>query len=180
MSTKDIAVIALFAALTAALALFPPITVPGINVPITAQTLGVMLAGSILGARRGFLAMLLFLGLVAIGLPVLSGGRGGLGVFAGPTAGFLVAWPLGAYVVGLLAERLRTGAVALFLANIVGGIGVVYALGIAWLVLGFGTPIVAAATGSAAFVPGDLIKAVVAAAVALQVRRAFPQIAMRG
>jgi biotin transport system substrate-specific component len=105
MTTKDIAYIALFAALTAALAVFPPITIPGINVPITAQTLGVMLAGSILGARRGGLSLLLFLGLVAAGLPVLAGGRGGLSVFAGPTAGFLGAWPPAAFVIVALVER---------------------------------------------------------------------------
>lgn len=179
MTTKDIAYVALFAALTAALALFPPITIPAINVPVTAQTLGVMLAGSILGARRGGLSMLLFLGLVAAGLPVLAGGRGGLSVFAGPTAGFLVAWPLAAFVVGALVERVwrRLTVVTAFLANLVGGIAVIYALGIAWLVAGFGVDPVAATTGSAAFIPGDLIKAGVAAAVAVTVKRAYPLIA---
>jgi biotin transport system substrate-specific component len=179
MATKDIAYIALFAALTAALALFPPITVPLINVPITAQTLGVMLAGSILGAKRGGLALLLFLGLVAIGLPVLAGGRGGLSVFAGPTAGFLLAWPLGAFVVGVLVERIwpRLNLATAFVANLVGGIAVIYGFGIAWLVLGFGLDVVAAATGSAAFVPGDLIKAGIAASVAVTVKRAYPLIA---
>lgn len=179
MTTKDIATIALFAALTAALALFPPITIPAINVPITAQTLGVMLAGSILGARRGGLALLLFLGLVAVGLPVLSGGRGGLAVFAGPTAGFLLAWPIGAFVIGLLVERTwsRLTLPVAVLANLVGGVAVIYGFGIAWLVVGFGTDPVTALTGSASFIPGDLVKAVVAGLVAVQVRRAFPQIA---
>ena len=85
MKTKDLAYIALFAAITAVLGLVPAVQVG--PVPITAQTLGVMLAGSILGARRGFLSQLLFLVLVAIGLPVLPGGGGGLAVFAGATAG---------------------------------------------------------------------------------------------
>ena len=82
MKTKDLAYIALFAAITAVLGLLPAIPVPAVPVPITAQTLGVMLAGAVLGARRGFLALLLFLVLVAVGLPVLAGGRGGLAVFA--------------------------------------------------------------------------------------------------
>lgn len=70
---REIALIALFAALTAALGLMPPISL-GFGVPITAQTLGVMLSGAVLGARRGALAMLLLLLLIALGLPLLSGG----------------------------------------------------------------------------------------------------------
>ena len=85
MTTRDIVLIALFAALTAALGLFPPIYV--FAVPITAQTLGVMLAGSVLGSKRGGLAMLLFLVLVAVGAPILAGGRGGFGIFASPSGG---------------------------------------------------------------------------------------------
>lgn len=179
MTTRDLTAIALFAALTAALAIVPPITIPVLAVPITAQTLGVMLAGSILGAKRGALSMLLLLALVAVGLPVLAGGRGGLSVFAGPTAGFLVAWPLGAFVIGLLTERVyaRLGHVSSFLINLLGGVVVIYALGIAWLVAGFGVAPATAIAGSAAFIPGDLIKAGIAAIVALRVRRAYPMIA---
>ena len=107
MSTKDTVYIALFAALTAALGLFPPIVMPiAAGVPITAQTLGVMLAGGVLGAKRGALAMLLFLVLVAIGLPLLAGGRGGPAVFVGPSGGFLVGWVVAAYVIGRLDRAL--------------------------------------------------------------------------
>ena len=76
--------------MVAALGLVPAFTPPGFAVPITAQSLGVMLAGSILGARRGALSLVLLLVLVAVGLPLLAGGRGGLGVFAGPSVGFLL------------------------------------------------------------------------------------------
>ena len=78
MNTRDLVLIALFAAIVVVLGLIPPITLGFIPVPITAQSMGVMLAGCILGAKRGALAFLLFLLLVIIGLPVLSGGRGGL------------------------------------------------------------------------------------------------------
>mgnify|MGYP000701741529 CR=1 FL=1 len=105
MNTKDIVYIALFTALIAALGVFPPLTVPVIAVPITAQTLGVMLAGGVLGAKRGALAIVLFLILVAVGLPLLSGGRGGLAVFSSVTAGFLLGWIVGAYVVGFIVEK---------------------------------------------------------------------------
>ena len=75
-----------FAALAAVLGLTPAINVPGISVPITAQTLGVMIAGLMLVPIEAFLSVALFVGLVATGLPLLSGGRGGLSVFTGPSA----------------------------------------------------------------------------------------------
>src|SRR5437870_466539 len=120
---RDLALIATFAALVAALGLVPAFTPPGMSVPITAQSLGVMLAGAVLGAHRGALSLVLLLVLVAVGLPLLAGGRGGLGVFAGPSVGFLLGWPVAAYVVGWLTERggtpyrLTWGIVA----NVVGG-----------------------------------------------------------
>ncbi|MGO7428305.1 biotin transporter BioY, partial [Rhizobium ruizarguesonis] len=92
MSTRDLVLTALFAAIIVALGLLPPISLGFIPVPITAQSLGVMMAGVVLGARRGAIAVLIVLVLVAIGLPVLSGGRGGLAIFASPTAGFLIGW----------------------------------------------------------------------------------------
>ena len=102
---RDAALIAVFAGFVAALGVVPAFQPPGFSVPITAQSLGVMLAGAILGARRGFAALALFLVLVAVGLPLLAGGRGGLGVFFTPSVGFLLAWPLTAYVIGWLTER---------------------------------------------------------------------------
>lgn len=74
--------VALFAAVMAVLGLLPPIPLPFIPVPITVQTLGVMLAGSILGARLGGLSLLIFAIIVLAGAPLLSGGRGGLSVLA--------------------------------------------------------------------------------------------------
>ncbi|HEX8434993.1 biotin transporter BioY, partial [Archangium sp.] len=88
MKTRDLVHVALFAALVAALGLMPPLMLPFIPVPITAQTLGVMLAGSTLGARKAGLSLLLFQVLVLAGLPLLAGGHGGLAVLPGPTGGF--------------------------------------------------------------------------------------------
>ena len=84
--------IALFAALIAVLGLVPKIDLAS-GVPITAQSLGVMLCGTVLGARRGALAVGLFLLVTLAGLPLLSGGRGGLGVLASPTVGYLIGFP---------------------------------------------------------------------------------------
>ena len=167
-SSRDLALVATFAGVVAALGLVPAFTPPGFAVPITAQSLGVMLAGAVLGARRGFLSLGLLLVLVAVGLPLLAGGRGGLGVFASPSAGFLVGWPVAAFVVGWLTERggstykLAWGLVA----NTVGGIVVLYALGIAGIALIAGLSVQAAAVSTWIFVPGDLVKVVVAALVA--------------
>ena len=177
MKTKDLAYIALFAAITAVLGLVPAISVG--PVPITAQTLGVMLAGAILGARRGFLSQLLFLVLVAIGLPLLASGTGGLAVFAGPTAGYLISWPIAAFVVGLLTERFWTRYNLAWgvLANVVGGIVVIYLIGVPVLaVMADLSPRAAIVAGALPFLIGDGIKAVLAAAIAVQVRRSYPVI----
>ena len=101
---RSLSHIALFAALIAVLGFVPQVMLP-FGVPITAQSLGIMLCGTVLGAKRGALAVLLFLALVAVGLPLLSGGRGGLGVFASPTVGFLLGFPVAAFVAGLITEK---------------------------------------------------------------------------
>ena len=178
MNTKDIVFIALFAALTAARGVFPPLTLPVIGVPITAQSMGAMLAGSVLGAKRGGAALALFVVLVAAGLPLLAGGRGGLAVIAGPGGGFILSWILVAFVVGLICERLwqNLGFFQALGANIVGGILVLYPIGIAWISIVTGLSYFEAAASSLGFIPGDLIKAAIAATVAVTVRRSYPLI----
>lgn len=178
MMIRDIALVSLFAAIMAVLGLMPKIEIAFIPVPITAQLLGVMLAGSILGAKRGAISMILFLMLVAAGLPLLAGGRGGLGVFAGPSAGFLFAYPLAAFVIGWLVERnwTRLNFLKLLAINILGGIVLLYAIGIPVITLVTGVPLASAALGSLLFVPGDLLKAVLAASAGIYVKRGYPLI----
>jgi biotin transport system substrate-specific component len=181
VKTRDLAYIALFAAIIAVLGTLPAINVG--PVPITAQTLGVMLAGSVLGARRGFLAVLLFLVLVAVGLPLLASGAGGLAPFAGASAGYLFSWPLAAAVIGWLTERCwnRYNVVLGTVVNALGGIVVIYAVGVPVLKAVAGLPWDTALwSGAAVFVPGDLVKAVVAAAIADVVRRSYPVIERPG
>ena len=175
-SARDLALIAIFAGIVAALGLIPALYPFGAAVPITAQSLGVMLAGAVLGARRGALALLVLLALVAVGLPLLAGGRGGLGVFFTPTVGYLVGFPVAAFVVGWLTEkggapyRLSWGIAA----NIVGGIVVMSVLGIAGLALVADLSIWAATVAALVYVPGDLVKAVLAAVVARGVHASYP------
>ena len=134
-SARDIAQIAIFAALIAALGLPGTITIGGTGVPITLQTLGVMLAGGILGARKGFLSVAVFLVLMSAGLPLLAGGRGGLGMWAGPSAGYLIGWLVGVVVIGELTARIlpRYPLWLGFVVYLVGGVLVINAIGIAWL-----------------------------------------------
>lgn len=179
MATRDIVQIALFAALVAVLGIFPPLVIPAIAVPITAQSMGPMLAGGVLGAKRGGLALVLFVALVAVGLPLLSGGRGGFGALVGPWSGFIYGWVLAAFVAGWLTERFyaRLNFVSAFLISALAGIGVVYAVGVPWFAAMSGIPLREAFLASAiSFIPGDLIKAGVAAAVIVTVRRAYPLI----
>ncbi|TPE51626.1 biotin transporter BioY [Amaricoccus solimangrovi] len=158
----NIARIALFAAMIAALGLVPQITL-GFGVPITAQSLGVMLAGAVLGARRGAAAVGLFILLVALGLPLLAGGRGGLGVFVSPTAGFALGFPVAAFATGLFVERVRLPLAGLRagLGAVFGGIVVLYLLGAAGLALVTGKSLGEAFALVAVFIPGDLLKAAI-------------------
>jgi len=167
---------AMFAALIAALGLLPPIPVPVIPVPITAQTLGVMLAGVILGARQGALSVVLFLAVVALGFPLLAGGRGGLGAFFAPSAGFLVGWVLGAFIVGLLAQNAKANLPRLIIACVVGGIFGIYAIGIPWMAMVADLTLLQAATASLVFVPGDVVKAIAAAVAARAIHRGYPSL----
>lgn len=170
---------AVFAGIIAALALPAQFHLFGSAVPVTLQTLGVMLAGLILGARLGALSVLVYLAIGAIGLPVFAGGAAGLAPFAGASGGYLLAFPLGAFVTGLIAFRGGRFRPSLaFVAAIVGGILVVYAVGIP--VLAWRTDLdlwTAVRLGGVIFLPGDLIKAGLAALIAVGVHRAYPSLA---
>ncbi|OUM99288.1 MAG: hypothetical protein BAA02_09170 [Paenibacillaceae bacterium ZCTH02-B3] len=175
MRMKDMLFAAMMAAITAVMGLFPGIPLPG-GVPIVLQNMGIMLAGSLLGKRGGGLSILLFVLLVAAGLPLLSGGRGGLGVLAGPSGGYILSWPLMAFLIGWLAERGTLSFRRLFLANLAGGL-FNYVCGTAWLaVVANLTFTKALMAGVLPFIPGDLIKMAIAAFLALGIHRAAPHL----
>lgn len=177
-SSRSLSYIALFAALMAVFGLIPKVDLP-FGVPITLQSLGVMLAGCLLGPRRGFFAIALFLLAVALGLPLLPGGRGGLAVFVAPAGGFLFGWMFGAFACGLLMRRMAgaTGKgllAAAFLSSVVGGIVVVYAFGIVGLSLIAHMSLTQAALAMLVFIPGDLIKCGICAMLVQTVMRGMP------
>jgi len=157
------------ASLLTALAAQVAVPLPGSPVPLTGQTFAVLLTGAALGARRGFLAQALYLLEGAAGLPVFAGGLGGAWLFAGPTGGYLAAFPLAAAVTGTLAAPARHARAsgrnfAAALAAMLLGTAVILLLGTAWLARFVPLP-QALAAGTWPFVPGDLLKAVAAALV---------------
>jgi len=176
LDATDLARVAVMAATIAVLGLPGSFNVFG-AVPITAQSLGVMLAGAILGPRLGALSVVVLLALTATGLPLLAGGRGGLGVFVGPSAGYAIGWIAAAFVIGLIvhATPYKPTVWRTALGVVVGGILVDYAFGIPVQSLVTRLPLGETALTSLVFVPGDLVKAVLATLVVLGLVRAYPR-----
>ncbi|WP_433698130.1 biotin transporter BioY [Nocardiopsis sp. CA-288880] len=177
LTARDLALIAVFAALIAALSVTVAIPFPGSPVPVTLQTLGIMLAPSLLGWKRGSLAVATFVVLGLAGLPLFAGGRGGLAALALPSSGFIVSWIPAALVIGLLTDlMLRNGRYRLWqgiLVNALGGIAVVYAIGLPWLAVAVQSWEIAAVSG-ATYLVGDAAKVVLTALIASAVLRAYP------
>ncbi|WP_212753703.1 biotin transporter BioY [Enemella dayhoffiae] len=176
-STTDLALVAVFAALVSVLSLVPAVNV-GIGVPITLQTLGVALCGLVLGPWRGCLAVLLYLVVGLVGLPVFAGGAAGIGVLGKPSAGYLLSFPVAALVAGLLARRLTRTRLpllpALFLSGISASILIIHPSGILGLMVNAKMDLTKAAMTDLVFWPGDLVKNLLAAAIAAAVFKAFP------
>ena len=177
----DLALIATFAALIVAASV---LAIPIGAVPITLQTFAVLLAGAVLGANRGLLAVLLYLAIGAIGLPVFAGGSAGLAPFAGPTVGYLIGMPLAAWLTGFIVERLPRRApvmttLQIFIAALIANIVFVYTLGVLGLAWRAGLSVGEAFLINLAFVPADLAKIALAAIVATAVHRAFPDLLPR-
>lgn len=175
MKTRDMVLVALFAAIVAVLGLLPKIQLLS-GVPITAQSLGVMLAGGILGARRGGAALVLFVILVLAGLPLMAGGRGGLGLLYGPSGGFILAFPVAACAVGWFVEAnwQRLSMPLSICACLFGGVIVLYAIGVPWMAVAGQFKGLQALTIMLPFLPGDVIKAVLSAVMIMSVKRAYP------
>ncbi|KAD3632843.1 biotin transporter BioY [Arthrobacter yangruifuii] len=183
-TSADLSLIAVFAALTAVFSVLPGVPL-GAGVPITLQTLAVMLTGMLLGPWRGAAAVGLFLLAGLAGLPVFSGFSGGLGVLAGPSVGYLLSFPVAAAVAGLLSGLVlrrprRARAVLLFAAALATSFIVVHPAGIAGLMLNAHLSFPAALAADMAFWPGDVIKNVFASVVAVSVFKAFPSMATPG
>ena len=152
------------ASLVTAAAAQVEIRLPWTPVPITGQTFAVLLSGAVLGARRAFLAQVLYLAEGASGLPFFSGGAAGLAKLVGPSGGYLAGFPFAAALTGFLAERAwDRKPITMFLAMLAGS-GLIFGLGLAQLSR-FVPASSLLASGLLPFIPGDLVKAALAAAV---------------
>lgn len=151
-------------AVTAALAQVS-IPVPGSPVPVTGQTLAVLLVGTTMGVRRGTAAMGLYLLVGAAGLPVFSDGTAGPQVLLGATGGYLLGFVLAAAVMGWAAERGWDRRPGRTLLLGLAGQGIIFGVGVPWLALAAGLDAPGAvAAGFTPFLLGGVIKGLVAAA----------------
>ncbi|NPC92108.1 biotin transporter BioY [Bacillus sp. WMMC1349] len=172
MKIKDMMVISLSTAIIAVLGFVPPLTLPFTQVPITLQTLGVMLAGGINKPKNAALSLIVFLLLVASGIPILAGGRGGLSVFVSPSAGYILAWPVVAFCISLTVTKLsRLHFRKIFFIHILFGIFLLYAVGIPVQAFLMHIELKKAAVLSLVYIPGDLLKSAIAAFLVLKLRK---------
>lgn len=156
-------VLVVMASLLTAAAAQVEIRLPWTPVPITGQTFVVLLSGVVLGARRAFLAMALYLAEGAAGLPFFSGGAAGLASLVSPSGGYLIAFPYAAFITGLLAERAwDRKPLTMFLTMLLGST-IIFALGLARLSAYVPANQLLGA-GLLPFLPGDVIKSALAAA----------------
>jgi len=156
-------VLILVASLVTALAAQVAIPLPWSPVPLTGQTFAVLLSGAVLGARRGFLAQLVYLAQGAVGLPFFAGGAAGMAKLLGPTGGYLMAFPFAAALTGFLAERGWDRRFFTTYAALLAGSAVIFAGGLAWLAR-FVPADRLLMSGLLPFIPGDLIKSALASA----------------
>ncbi|HZK24664.1 MAG TPA: biotin transporter BioY [Oscillospiraceae bacterium] len=172
-ATRDLVLIALFAALTSLLA-YLIIPLPGGFPPLTGQSLAVMLAGLLLGARNGAMSQLVYLLLGAAGLPVFAGGTAGVGVIVSPTGGFIWGFVVGAWVIGKLTEdQKKLTWLRLVSAAVCGGVFAVYVPGVLQMANVLQITPSRALVAMLPYLPGDLLKVFIAAALA---RKTMPQL----
>ncbi|UTT71371.1 biotin transporter BioY [Arthrobacter sp. DNA4] len=182
---QSLALISVFAALIAASAIIPGIPVGGFGVPITLQTLAIMVTGLVLGGSRAAAAVALYLLLAFAGLPIFSGGRAGLAVLAGGSAGYIVGFLLAALLVGIAAEQIirrlpaKRRGLWLFLAAVVVTVVASHLLGVLGMMVILKLSWQAAFASDLIFYPGDILKDALASAAAVAVHRAFPDILVR-
>lgn len=178
MKTQELTKSAVMISIIILLGFFPPIPIGILPVPIVLQNTGFMLSGLLLGKKNGTITTFFFLVLVAVGFPILAGGRGGMGVFFGVTAGYIYAYPFATFLIGWLTERFNAhnknmwvafGITFLFGAVFIDTCG---ALGIA---LSSNVSLTSSLIANLAFIPGDTIKALVSAIIASRLAKTLNQ-----
>lgn len=177
ITVRGVVFSALFAALLSVSSLFN-VTLGFTPVPISLETLVVMLAGALLGPVYGFFSMFSLVALAALGLPLFHG-AGGMALILGPTGGFIWMYPIAALLIGLAMSRVRGKSVGAFIGAFVilevFGSLLLYVTGVPWLAhvahLGLGK---ALALGCYPYLLGDAVKAFLGAWIILPVRQVWP------
>ncbi len=168
ISIRDICYISLFSALTAVMAQIS-IPLPG-GVPLTLQTLAMMLSGIVLGSKRGAISALVYVLLAMTGAPVLAGLSGGVSTVFGVTGGFILSFPLLAFLSGILSEKGTRSP--LYWIGIAAGVIANYAIGTLWFCVTSGTDIMYALSICVLpFIPTDLLKLVLSGLIGDTVRK---------
>ncbi len=143
------------------------VPLPGTPVPIVLQNLFIMLAALLLGPRWGLAAVLLYLAMGALGLPVFSGGTGGIARFAGPTGGYLLGYLPATFAMGAISAAGGRRRWWRDLLALLVGTAVIYAVGVPWLKTAIRGSWAKALTGGLLpFIPGDALKIAVAVPLA--------------
>jgi len=151
------------------------IRIPLGPVPIVLTNLFVLLAGLVLGPKWGAASAGVYLLIGALGLPVFSAG-GGIALFAGPTGGYLISFPVSAFVCGLIAQKGRRPGMSAIFALIAGTL-IIYLIGVPWLAWSISISLKKAlAIGLAPFLPGDAVKGAAAFTVFSYLKKAKPEL----
>ena len=175
MQLRQLILVSLFTALIAVLAQVA-VPLPFSPVPVTGQLMAVLLAGTLLGGKGAFLAVLAYLLLGAAGAPVFSAGRGGLFILLGPTGGYLWGFLPAAYLSGRLQEGSSSPGPVRMLAAMTLGLSFVYLMGMLQLALVMGYSAGQAfLAGVAPFIPADIMKIALAAVLGARIRKSLLQ-----
>ena len=175
MRTRDLIICALFTAIICVSA-YICVPLPFTPVPITLQTAAVMLCAVLLGGRRGAAAVILYVILGSIGLPVFSGGKGGIGVLAGATGGYIWGFIPAAYIAGRIAEAFAIKSFKAYFAVMASGIVIIYIAGTLQYSITANISFTAALSSAVApFVFADAVKIAAAAMIAGRLKGVYFQ-----
>ncbi|MCK9445123.1 MAG: biotin transporter BioY [Tissierellaceae bacterium] len=178
LTTKEMTYVSLFAGLTAVGAF---ISIPLGEVPITLQTLFVLLSGLILGPKLGFLSQLVYLGLGLVGMPIFTGFTGGPQAILKPSFGFILGFIVAAFIVGKISHSGgKNKPTGIWVSTVVGSL-IIYLLGLPYMyyilntVMARGMSFYAVVKmGCLLFLPGDILKLIIASIIAIKLRVNIP------
>ncbi|MCD8037309.1 MAG: biotin transporter BioY [Clostridiales bacterium] len=168
MKTRDLVQIGLFAAI---ICVFAPFSLPINVIPISLVTFAIYLAAGVLGAKKGTAAVVIYILLGAIGLPVFSGFGAGIGKIMGVTGGYIIGYVPCAYISGAIIDKFSAKKPAYVIAFVV-GTAVLYAFGTAWFMVQSGNGLAASLTTCVIpFLAGDAVKIACATVLSVQLRK---------